>query len=194
MVPFALGTIVVLAAVHPVSSIGSWRSHRSERHQRDQCHDSRARECARRPRRLVLRHSDLACRVERVRRLVRRRRLERIGISGDGVSFPIPLAAALYSGHVVFAGTGTTSSCPGFGQAAPGFLCVYAHLVEGETVSIFHNGGLVGAKTYGFFLGGTASSNPALAYGSWTVTAPAGALTHSQTGQGANQSQFGEPR
>ncbi len=68
------------------------------------------------------------------------------------------------------------------------------HLVEGETVSIFHNGGLVGTNTYEFFLGGTVSSNPALACGSWTVTAPAGALTQSQTWQGGNQSQFWVPR
>ena len=43
------------------------------------------------------------------------------------VSFPIPLASPLQAGSVDYLPKGSppTATCPGVGQAAPGFLCIY---------------------------------------------------------------------
>jgi hypothetical protein len=112
--------------------------------------------------------------------------------AGDGIAFPIPLAAALDAAHVDYVGTSTDSHCAGFGHAAPGFLCIYAHLTENMTVGAFNHLGLTGSDPYGFFMGGVLTgAAPALAYGSWTVTAPVGALVHAQTHGTQGSSQFG---
>jgi hypothetical protein len=48
------------------------------------------------------------------------------GDMGTAVTYPIPLPAALDIAHVVMNEDGSTSTyCPGTGQAARGYLCVY---------------------------------------------------------------------
>jgi hypothetical protein len=98
------------------------------------------------------------------------------GFGGDGISYHIPLASALDGSHVDYVGTGTDTNCPGAGHAAAGFLCIYATLDEGMTVGPFNSAGFTGSDSYGFFMGAELTANPALAYGSWTVTAAANAV------------------
>jgi hypothetical protein len=94
-----------------------------------------------------------------------------VGFDGQGVAFPTPLAGALDGGHVDQPASGTDSHCPGAGQAAQGYLCVYTSFSENVTVSIDNHSGTVGSDAYGFFVGLKVSATPGLAYGSWTVTA-----------------------
>jgi len=94
------------------------------------------------------------------------------GFLGYGVAFPTPLAAPLDASHVVYRASGTDANCAGIGHAAPGYLCVYASFAQHVTAAIFDHAGLGGSDPYGFFLGLTVTAHPALAYGSWTVTAP----------------------
>jgi hypothetical protein len=94
------------------------------------------------------------------------------GFLGNGVAFPTPLAAPLDASHVVYLASGTDSNCAGSGHAAPGYLCVYAAFAKHLSGAIFDHTGLGGSDPYGFFLGLTVTGTSALAYGSWTVTAP----------------------
>ena len=94
------------------------------------------------------------------------------GFLGNGVAFPTPLAAPLDASHVEYRASGTDANCAGVGHAAPGYLCVYASFGQHVTAAIFDHTGLGGSDPYGFFLGLTVTGQPALAYGSWTVTAP----------------------
>jgi hypothetical protein len=94
------------------------------------------------------------------------------GFGGDGVAYPVPLAAALDAAHADFVGHGTDAHCAGAGQAAAGYLCVYAKTLKHMSVSAYDDAGLQGSDAYGFFVGGVVTANPGLAYGSWTVTAP----------------------
>jgi hypothetical protein len=96
--------------------------------------------------------------------------------AGEGFSFPHPLAAALDASHVVWLHGTTTTSCPGVGQAAAGYLCVYAAFAtglapdDGHAVNTREDEG--GADTYGFILAFDVTGVDPLTYGSWTVTAP----------------------
>jgi len=91
---------------------------------------------------------------------------------GEGVSFSQPLAAPLAVGHAVYNALGKTSvNCGGLGQAAPGFLCLYA--ARQEKLSLEE---LVGAAEppgrYGFAVFFFVEAEFGLVDGSWTVTAP----------------------
>ena len=99
------------------------------------------------------------------------------GYMNEGFQFAIPLAASLNSSHVEFHQSGTTSTnCPGVGQAAAGFLCVYeaagANVNYAAGSPVANHIGSGGADAYGFnlFLGSTGTL--AFTYGSWTVKAP----------------------
>lgn len=88
------------------------------------------------------------------------------------ISFTLPLSSAP---SVVFVESGTTPSCQGPGQAAPGTLCVYADRIGG---AIYDNGGIgLGPKvtTSGAvlrFVSAAFAGAPQLAgHGHWAVTA-----------------------
>ncbi len=97
------------------------------------------------------------------------------GFVGEGVSFSQPLSAPISPGNVVFNTIGATSpTCPGIGQAARGFVCLYP--VEGENMTfdltldrnLNHNA----ADRFGFALYFHAVLAEGFIDGSWTVTAP----------------------
>jgi hypothetical protein len=98
------------------------------------------------------------------------------GFLGQGFAFPRPLAAALDSSHVAWLNGTTTSNCPGVGQAAAGWLCVYASaaasVTPDNTHAVNNHAGFGGADAYGFMLFFDATGSNAFSYGSWTVTAP----------------------
>jgi hypothetical protein len=96
------------------------------------------------------------------------------GYMNQGFQFAIPLAAALNGSHVEFHQKGTTSTnCPGLGQAAAGFLCVYE--AEGSNVNyaagnpINNHSGFLGADATGFFIFLGSTGTFSFSYGSWTV-------------------------
>jgi hypothetical protein len=98
------------------------------------------------------------------------------GFANEGIAFPHPLAAALDGSHVAFLNGTTTTNCPGVGQAAAGYLCVYASAVSnlGPDNGRFVNthAGQGGADAYGFMVFFDVTAASAYSYGSWTVTAP----------------------
>lgn len=98
-------------------------------------------------------------------------------------SFPIPLPAALAEGSVgyVSAGLKDSTACPGPGQAAPGFLCLYEQFSENldppSLAAIFDPERAAGpAQTVGssgFALLETShAEGPSAAEGTYAVTAP----------------------
>lgn len=99
--------------------------------------------------------------------------------------------------HYIAAGGVPPAQCPGSSalpQAAPGHLCVYAHLVSGiAAIDIVAGNGALGSSSFGFFLGvtpGDVTNSTPLAYGSWAVTAPAAGAAPAP--QDATGSIFGE--
>jgi hypothetical protein len=93
------------------------------------------------------------------------------------VSFPIPLAAGLDDSHIAYVTGGSATHCPGPGQAAAGYLCVY------ETAHSTANGFQIydsaktppqfGTSRWGFLLvaADAAAKNPSVyAYGTWSVS------------------------
>jgi hypothetical protein len=98
------------------------------------------------------------------------------GYMAQGFAFPLPLASALDGTHVAWLSTGTKSAaCPGFGKAAPGFLCVYETAGAGASPDNGHavnsHVGQAGADPGGFMLF-FAVKEYGFSYGSWTLTAP----------------------
>ena len=91
-----------------------------------------------------------------------------------------PLSAGLTGGHAVFNASGTTSThCPGFEKAEPGYLCLYA--AEQNALTYEHTlnfpeeiGGYQDNATglYGFALYFSVTGTEGYVDGSWTVTAP----------------------
>jgi hypothetical protein len=102
------------------------------------------------------------------------------GYMNEGIQFAIPLAQGLPSAHVEFVGSGVIgdSNCPGVGQAASGFLCVYEVFstnrtpITPNTLPINNHSGAPGADAYGFMLILGSTGGSAISYGSWTVRAP----------------------
>ena len=101
------------------------------------------------------------------------------GYIGDAVTYRSPLPADLDSAHVVFipAGGATTANCPGAGQAAAGYLCVYERGSGGATLGQIYRsafpGGGEGSSMSGFgiyFTTSNATGN--WSYGQWVVRAP----------------------
>jgi hypothetical protein len=111
--------------------------------------------------------------------------------AGTSISFPIPLAAGLDSGHVIVVTSSTPAECEDSGhagaantknpEASPGYLCVYpasgdqehfASLIVAEA-----DGSVEGASPFGAqLLGEIEEKEPKVTYaymlGSWAVTAP----------------------
>lgn len=94
----------------------------------------------------------------------------------SSVSFPIPLAAPIDGAHVQYVPGGSTPTCPGVGQAARGFLCLYRGLEAGLTSPEVQNleGGteVPGTGRFGFFLEWGVLLKNGFEGGTWTVTAP----------------------
>lgn len=99
-----------------------------------------------------------------------------VGWGGDTVvggnylavaQFLIPLAAPLDAGHVVYVTGASAANCPGAGQAASGFLCVYqtalSGLTEPDSSRIYNQTGSPGASPNGFVLGATATGAATIA-------------------------------
>lgn len=100
------------------------------------------------------------------------------GVYSAFATFPIPLEVAIPDGHQVYVPTAPAPNCPGPGQAAPGFLCVYQGILvnTGTPVdgSIFNpeTPSTAGASRFGFGIimqGGQVFGE---AGGTFTVTAP----------------------
>jgi hypothetical protein len=97
------------------------------------------------------------------------------GFVGQGISFTQPLSAPLPEGRVVFNTVGATSpTCPGIGQAARGFVCLYPAEGEGMTFNgaFDFNINTNAADRFGFALYFNAVLAEGFIDGSWTVTAP----------------------
>ena len=97
------------------------------------------------------------------------------GFVGEGISFSQPLSAPLPTGRVVFNIIGGTSpNCPGVGQAARGFVCLYPAEGEGMTfdIALDFNLNTNAADRFGFALYFNAVLTKGFVDGSWTVTAP----------------------
>jgi hypothetical protein len=95
-----------------------------------------------------------------------------------GVTFQIPLATALSANNVVFVSGASTTNCPGVGQAASGYLCVYQtvnHNIDPTTLRIIDPTSSVaagGASVSGFLVtGNSVGANYAVYnWGTWAVT------------------------
>ncbi|MGH3038515.1 MAG: hypothetical protein ACRDLZ_03790 [Gaiellaceae bacterium] len=100
------------------------------------------------------------------------------GYIGDAVTYRSPLPADLDSAHVVFipSGGATTPTCPGGGQAAAGYLCVYERGSGGATLGQIYRsanpGGGEGSSMSGFGIYfDTANAGGNWSYGQWVVRA-----------------------
>jgi hypothetical protein len=99
------------------------------------------------------------------------------GLVGGVVDFRIPLAQPIGRTHTHFiASQQFTAQCPGFGQAAPGELCVYQTNATNTTFAdIFGTTGtgVAGTSSVGFQIYFTApGAGGAHSFGEWAVTAP----------------------
>lgn len=94
----------------------------------------------------------------------------------ESESFSIPLAAPIDVAHVQYLPVGATvPNCPGVGQAARGFLCLYSGeetgLVEPEAFNFESRKFVEGTGRFGFSLQWTVLLQEGFDAGSWTVTA-----------------------
>jgi hypothetical protein len=97
------------------------------------------------------------------------------GYAATGISFSQPLAEASPVNHVIYQTLATTSTnCPGFGQAKPGFACLYESESSGTAFLVARDFTVRenAADKYGFAVFFTVSAPSAFVAGSWTVTAP----------------------
>lgn len=97
------------------------------------------------------------------------------GYVADGISFSQPLAVSIAANNVVYNVFKTTSiHCPGFGQADPGYVCLYEAEAAGLTFYITRDFALnpYAADKYGFALFFEVKAAGGFVAGSWTVTAP----------------------
>jgi hypothetical protein len=96
------------------------------------------------------------------------------GFVGQGISFSQPLSAPIGTEKVVFNNVGaTTPTCPGVGQAARGFVCIYTAEIQKMSFDTALDFKLDqnSADKFGFALY-FAAEGAGFADGSWTVTAP----------------------
>lgn len=91
---------------------------------------------------------------------------------GVGITYTQPLSAAIPNTNVIWLGAGANSNCPGPGQAARGYLCLYNG--ENNDVSFFGaaDGVLPAGEAYGAVVWFHPTDVGAYAAGEWTVTAP----------------------
>jgi hypothetical protein len=97
------------------------------------------------------------------------------GYTAEGITFAQPLAAALPAGRVVYNTAGTTSThCPGFGHADPGYACMYELEASNLTFLLTRDFAFNenAADKYGFAVFFEVKTGGGYIAGSWTVTAP----------------------
>jgi hypothetical protein len=100
------------------------------------------------------------------------------GYSGDAITFPRALPASFDPTHVehLSAGDSPTANCPGIGQAAPGWACVYTGQSNLSTLCCIYGDGFdynspqVGR--YGFRIYWSVVGDAPYVDGVWAVTAP----------------------
>jgi hypothetical protein len=99
--------------------------------------------------------------------------------SGDleqAVTFPIPLAAPIPTGNVVYTEVGKpVTHCSGVGHAEAGYLCLYnAGAKNVDTPEVYNEEAVneKGTGRFGFGLVWTVTGEEAQDYGTFTVTAP----------------------
>jgi hypothetical protein len=90
----------------------------------------------------------------------------------DFRSFPIPLSAPLDSAHVVYVIAASAPNCPGAGQAAAGYLCVYeATQMNATGQGIYTESAGPGASVRGFVVAADSSAIGQIWFGgTYTVT------------------------
>jgi hypothetical protein len=100
------------------------------------------------------------------------------GYMGTSVTYPIPLPTGLDASHVVMNQDASTSTnCPGTGQAARGYLCVYESSHGNAEFGFIDDpsvpGGRGGSSTIGITMYWVLpATGGAWSYGTWAVTAP----------------------
>jgi len=98
------------------------------------------------------------------------------GFVMSSVTFPVPLAAALPIGQVVYTRTWPVAHCAAPGSAAQGFLCIYGEQVKGFSLPTIYgsegSGNLPGAGRFGLVMEWTVEAAQAFEIGTYTVTAP----------------------
>lgn len=98
------------------------------------------------------------------------------GHAVEAFTFPHPLAAALDGSHVQWLSGTTSANCPGVGQAAAGYLCVYAestnNLTGDAVLPIKDHTPNNGADSYGFMMLFVVTGADSISWGTWTVKAP----------------------
>lgn len=95
----------------------------------------------------------------------------------SGVTFPVPLANALPASHVVYVASASAPNCPGAGQAASGYLCLYPTAVNSisspQIIDPTSATAAPGASRSGFMftVNSVGGQNPAVYdWGTWAVT------------------------
>ncbi len=94
------------------------------------------------------------------------------------VSFPVPLAEGLPSGHVIYTNAPPVAHCSGPGSAEPGFLCVYSSTSEHVGTPDIKDPEVAshilppGSGRLGFMLQWVISAAGPYDDGTYTVTAP----------------------
>lgn len=95
------------------------------------------------------------------------------GWLGVPIVYPRPLTTDIANNHIVDAVKNPTANCPGPGQAAPGYLCLYNSVTSGAGAGYGYSDNAflpspsVGAVVYFPITGANSYVG-----GSWTVTAP----------------------
>lgn len=91
-------------------------------------------------------------------------------------TFPVPLAAALNASHVVYVTGSSAANCPGPGQAASGYLCLYQYVTNAasspQIIDPTSPTAAAGASRAGFLVAvNSVGANPgAGVWGTWAVT------------------------
>jgi hypothetical protein len=99
------------------------------------------------------------------------------GIISEALTYPIPLETTIPSSKIVYTtigGRGNASECPGPGEAAPGYLCIYAEAFGVRTPAAIRDPSTntFGAGRIGFSLEWEVLTAGAFARGTYTITAP----------------------
>jgi hypothetical protein len=99
------------------------------------------------------------------------------GYIGVGVTYPQPLSTPVKSSHIVdIKNSNYTDKCPGEGQAAKGYLCLYNTIPNGVSDGYGYSSGFwtnVNGKSVGAILYWNIDDNDEpYVGGTWTVKAP----------------------
>ena len=93
------------------------------------------------------------------------------GWLGVGISYTRPLAAPIADANIVDVRTGSAPNCPGAGQAAPGYLCLYNSVTNNASSAYMYSASAPDGR-FGVVVYFPVSGDHPYAGGTWTVTAP----------------------